>query len=312
MAKFSRTSTAYADDGSVVAANVPRMSSKGLLIEEGTTNLAPVLTNYSKDTGITYDGVVVGYENFSGYKFTYLAGTTNKNIYFPTSKSISVGDSITGTCWVKSNKDISNLTFNSGNNIIYNISLASNVWKRLSYTRVATTATTLVYSAIGFRSATTEDYELVISGFSVEVKPYATSFHPTTRTAESLTIPASCLSATEGTIEFDAILPNSGKNNLDYRYLLYAERSSGGDYWLTLRHVINSSQFQFATKNNKGESTSAYFSDSLITTDTKVRCAVKWNSQLAKVIVNGVTVATINIPKLPTTPSYLLFIGSTN
>ena len=41
MAKFSRASTAYADDGSVVAANTPRMSSKGLLIEQEFNNLAP-------------------------------------------------------------------------------------------------------------------------------------------------------------------------------------------------------------------------------------------------------------------------------
>lgn len=224
MAKFSRNSTAYADDGSVVAANVPRMSGRGLLIEEGTTNLltanqSSVETNtagfisnntgttLTQDTTVAHSGnaslkvVTDGTKNFQGVAL-YATVTSGLSYTFSIYLKGSGTVKITLSGALSAGKDV----------------VLSNDWVR--YTITATASARGSASMVVHTNAQLLATTFYADCLQLEQKAYATTWQigSTTRTAESLTIPATALNASEGTIEFDVVTTTNATQTISNYY----------------------------------------------------------------------------------------------
>ena len=112
MAKFSRGSTAYKQDGSVVAAGVPRFESNGVMVEEGTTNLVSGAKQDFVTGWIKYGGEGITVTDYDIYVPSLGKTVTAKRItgnglgtsyikYYCDTSAYAIGDIITTSLYIK-------------------------------------------------------------------------------------------------------------------------------------------------------------------------------------------------------------------
>lgn len=199
---FTRSSTAYLSDGTLVNMNLPRFEQgkfgKAILIEEGTTNL---LTNPFFSSGLSGWST----QNVTGDNEVYVtdgvvvikAVDAIPGLYQKV--NLDVGTIVTVSILIKrtSGSIAPRLRWGQGS-VIGEIEISENgQWVKYSaITDVQGNGNLIIEPSI----AGQVEYE--IKAVQLEQKPYATSFINGTRAAETLTIPtAGVLNPQEGTVE---------------------------------------------------------------------------------------------------------------
>ncbi len=223
---FNRASVAYKRDGSQVASGVPRYETgqfgQGLMVEEGTTNIANpnpqtyTVEDWSGGSGATaVDGTTPWGLPYRGI---VPAGTSSTNLllrspYFtlasPAGKVFSAS-----MAW-KGNVSAIGLYSDDGlyyQNVVPVVDQEmAGGWKR-GHAVFPTIPANYTGSTMFQLLLRTNDnvYQTLFAMPQIEEKSYATSFANSTRPPETLTIPtAGVLNAAEGTVEF-TIFPQTG------------------------------------------------------------------------------------------------------
>jgi len=217
---FTRSSIAYKSDGSQVAANQPRFDVidgvLGLMVEEGTTNLANNPT-FSGDVGTTPSGwdrdVTIQQDDFFGQlinvaELLCVSGNNYEDFGTDIAYPLAYNTTYTISFWARGTMELTyELETTRG--------IASATWKSkppmsLQWQRYEVTIVTASSGPIfpfWWHLQNVNDVNVDkwvrIARIQLEQKPYATSFIDGTRSPETLTIPtASVLNPQEGTIEF--------------------------------------------------------------------------------------------------------------
>jgi len=226
---FVRDSTAYKTDGAIVGINQPRIEiigyKKGILIEEGTTNLnsdpffETGISGWNKREWTTLEWLSSEYNPFSkkngvmrlydnngiGFcsKVVFISNTPHTvsvllKILKGNINNINVG----GTVFYTDNT-YTDYTWSNSNTTRYDMSA---VFGQGVYKLVATitpdNSKTISSYELRISHTDTIETELLVYAVQLEAKPYATSFVNGTRSSETLTIPTvGILSPQEGTVE---------------------------------------------------------------------------------------------------------------
>ena len=227
---FTRASTAYKEDGTSVASGVPRIESSGVKIEEGTTNVLPsppVLTKYPLSE---YTTEVVTEGEYTGWTKVILSCVSPSGLiaYLPV-YPISVGTIRSFSIEFVSLTSKVTLTIAGG------ASAEMVVINGNRYSVTYTNSTTgnlylgIYFISRGYKGQFVSE-TFYYRNVQYEDKAYATSFTPTTRLAETLEIPLSALSVTEGTIEFDYTPINQPLSDMITQFKS-PKIMQIGDYW---------------------------------------------------------------------------------
>ena len=327
-ATFTRASTAYKQDGSSVASGVPRYETgkfnQAVTVEEGTTNLLVNPGFESGDTGWTKSSAAI--ENVAGWEGSW-RGRMNLNGSEPDhgrlyqTVAVTAEQSYTVSAYVKRLSGGQPSTFlfiiwkNSGGGIISQSTspdLAPSItgdWGRFSLTATAPTGAVnaLVYCYVVKGTAV----DCVWDAVQFENKAYATSFHPTTRAAETLTVPtAGVLSVAAGTWEQMVYVNDVARRQVAGQYPtpFHIPRADGGT-GIWVYHNSNTAEWHLQTRNDANAVTSGSCADSL-TPDGWHRFSVVWKSGEAALLIDGVRRITITNPNMPTGFAANAFIGA--
>jgi predicted phage tail component-like protein len=286
---FSRSSVAYKQDGTQVAADVPRFEpgkfGQAVMVEEGTTNellntdiegtLGSAPTSFLAPAGnsrvVSNDLPGIGPNGLVAKHTRNPSSTTDSNIGYQMVVNLPVNTAITASVWVyiPSTTVVTKVVLSLEGKGIASVSASADLTKRDQWQRVVVSGITDAdggdVSAV-LRVDTSVDGQVIYSDcWQLERKPYATTWHKTTsstatRSPETLTIPtAGVLSPQEGTVECwvyvnDLIKRTDGV----YRVIWYALPVGGtANGWLVLDHYGNSANWRIAVKNG---STSATYS----------------------------------------------------
>jgi len=298
---FTRASTAYKEDGTSVASGVPRIESSGVKIEEGTTNLIPSSTVLVKYSPSEYTTEVVTEGEYTGWTKVILSYVCSQGYigYLPV-YPISAGSSRSFSI------EFVSLTSKVIPTLAGGTEFAMSVIDGNRYSVTYTNSTTgALYLGIYFISRGYKG-QFVSETFyyrnvQYEDKAYATSFTPTTRSAEALTIPSSALSVTEGTIEFDFIAPQN----------IF---SGGASVVITLNSDFTNKNCLDVQLNatryiqlfvGAGSSYNRLDTNVVAVAGTKYRVSFRWSSTSVSIAVNGVIKATINSPAVFAIENYI-------
>jgi hypothetical protein len=268
-ATFIRTSTAYDSLGRLIAAGrarIERIAGQwGVLVEEGTANLFDgQLESGNIDTsGVPYASAsVIRTKNFQAVNASTQYSLSN-----------SAGYPIARLCAYDTSyvfiSTIGGTTFTTPANCRY-----------LKWALVGTVITTRA---------------------QLEAKPYSTSFHDTTRAAETLTIPtAGILSPTQGYIRMWVYVNALAKRRVAGQYptILLLPRAGGGT-GLWAYHSATSAQWLLQTRNDADGSTTAPAVADSLTSDGGHWFTIAWSETEAKMLIDGVKGATLAAPNLP-------------
>lgn len=217
---FTRNSKAYLSDGTEVDAGVPRFEQgkfdKAVLVEEGTTNLC---TNPSFETDLTGWAHLGGGtssrvtdQKYYGNACLKISTTDTENVaqrwYAVANPGNYAGKTVSFSCMVKTSiADKLRLCIREYDGNTYNWSKSSprhpgdGTWKKLSLTTTLRSTVTDLQLQIIAEAGIIGDFWC--DGVLFEEKPYPTSFTPSTRSPETLTIPtAGVLNPQEGAVAF--------------------------------------------------------------------------------------------------------------
>ena len=222
---FSRDSTAYQQDGSQVAANVPRFEQgkfdKALLVEEGTENHIGADGDFENDSnsdGIAdgWFGVLYGavpslvsdpWTGLKAQRITSTSGDTGQYRRVEKTIAITGGQTYTFSAYLKTDGAATgNLRIDTNGTtpvVITSVSNSPTQYERheISFTAPAD-ATQVIVRCYNYISRGQVGW-VQWDGAQLEKKPYPTSFTPGTRSPESLTIPtAGVLNPQEGAVAF--------------------------------------------------------------------------------------------------------------
>lgn len=215
-ADFARSSSAYMEDGTQVSADEPRYEpgkfGQALMVEEGTTNLAPAPDPTIADLSYAVEVTdTTGVASFLQNGIYFGDNSVLRYAYEP--YTVQPSTAYTFSCYVRMDDGLApNVNNAKESQYDFAIVIGGNAYPAIATDvggglyRVSGTATTSAspadhngvvkyteHSARGFK----------VSGFQLEQKPYATSFIDGTRANEVVTVPTEgVLSAEEGTIEF--------------------------------------------------------------------------------------------------------------
>lgn len=309
---FARTSTAYKFDGTVVASGVPRIQDKGVFIEEGTTNIVASVNGHGSSWVL------------QGYKYGDL------DVYRNTVTSPGVGNNFgfrsTTVVQLSAVKFISlsflvNVITNPGNiggyiRVRYTDATEENLnwsyiplswwnshgWQLVTATAALNTNKTPkeIVNWYVYRDMATVG-TMDVAGIQLEQKPYVTSFHPTTRAAETLTIPTTgVITPTAGTIDIRVRIGAHQRRKVAGQWptIFRVFRGDATNNAMLIFHSPSTSIWTLETRNDASVATSINFNDTL-TPDGVLLFTVSYNAQQAKVFINGTLIATINTPNLP-------------
>lgn len=218
---FTRASTAYKEDGTQVAANVPRFTPQSenmfdgaILIEGETTNLliaesasfeGGTIGDWTRN-GATISIVSNGWHGNKGLKV--VSSATDGRAQLDITSKVAVGDTISLTAWARlesgSPRTVSMaITVLGVSTQAVSKTIYSDRWTKFSVTRKLTTLGDGVYIQLFGGQFEVSTGTAIWDGVLLE-KGAPTSFTPTTRAAEGLLLPsAGVLDNQEGTIEFD-------------------------------------------------------------------------------------------------------------
>lgn len=311
---FSRNSQAYNSDGSVVAANVPRFQdgkfNKGILIEEGTTNLVPNGSFESGSAGwsLSTNMVISTLKTYFGNNALRFYSTTTAAGQASTSAIFSVMPNTTYTLSAKLFNNLTNGNFyidwqemNSTGTFVYDGEGASSTlgrgqWENISCTFITKSNTTqLKIRVVADGSPIGEGYADCIQ---LEQKSYATSFTNSTRQPESLTIStANILSSKQGTIEFWTNITDIVKRqNSGWNGLINITGTNNG--LIMLSHSPSAPGFRFYITQDGVAASWIDIPDSSIPNGWH-QFVLGWDNTEAKIFLDGQLMGAIPNPKLP-------------
>lgn len=305
--KFTRTSTAYKSDGTQAAAGVPRFETDGVMVEEGTVNLSADIATWSK---LAPEITATLYANtYNGSNIMEVVKTVGTITYpwFRTTTTVLANTLYSFKFLVKMiSGDISRIGYHiwGGNTTYVTTTPLGDGWYSVSITSSHPTATACYWGVYIIGS---DSIDFLITRPSCEQKSYSTSFHPTTRSAESLTIPATALNASEGTIEFDCYITTNTKELTNAHDLFNCSNGVNSYNRFLFRHQ-NSGLWTLAMNNASGQSTNVNLADNVITTG-KHRISVRYSTNQIAIFVDGVLAGYNNSPVLWAVPSTMQ-IGS--
>lgn len=218
---FIRASVAYDDDGNQVAANVPRFTDEGLMIEEGTTNLMTNssfetdLANWVSQTLTMERDTTVGRTDKTSMHL--VSGSSNNRVLI--TLNVKAGQQFAFSAYVKTGSTGTHVHIEySGGDYVWEVfgesnkSSGSNDWERLFCTSDVATSDTVAYFFIDVKG------EAWIDDVQMEAKSYATSYavDGATRAAEILTAPASVINTTAHTYHTTFLPSRSSGTNAQY------------------------------------------------------------------------------------------------
>jgi hypothetical protein len=297
---FARPSVAYKQDGTQVAANVPRFEDgkfgKAVMVEEGTTNYL----NGASDIASPHGGTVVTKPEVvspcGDVVIEWTAGRNDDYTSFKGAVSCSAGEKVTVSIWARKISSSAHCEFYFSHDGTYHNSVfyPTLEWQRYSFTVTCTGATT-----VNTRLDNNIQGDIVqFSGWQLEKKPYPTSFTPGTRSPETLTIPtAGVLNPQEGTVECWVYVNDASKYANRYSTIFIADAGgSGKGIWLF--HDIESAYWRYQIKNENGNQKFIQVPDSEITNGWH-HFAITWSTLEAKLFIDGVLKGTMSAPYLP-------------
>jgi hypothetical protein len=316
---FSRPSTAYDSRGRFLLPNNARFENGGIMVEEGMTNLiAPVsVQDFNTSSWSAYSGAVVtvtqnqtvGEWNTDKATRIQTTGGTNIVKYFrsivvpsvnDTQYSLKVKVKNIGTTPVVVSMNLASgaTTVNPGETKTVDVTGVGN----------GTSNFQLMFTT----QNVSDSIDIYAFQPQAETKAYSTSFHEGTRAKETLTIPLSYLSPTEGTIEIkcDINAITKRQDGANSNRLIWIPRSDNTASGIQIYHSPTSATWSLSTINDAGVQTVNSFVDSL-TPNGITNIAITYNSTEAKVFVGGARMGTINSPNLPSAFGTNAYIGST-
>jgi len=249
-ATFSRASSAYGSDGKMAITNVPRIErtefGKMVWVEEATTNLIPVdrqkFEGWSLFGGATVtltQNQVVPEWGCTDATRIQISGGSNVIKYF-----YAVGSPAEGVAWseqvyVKNIGSATVIVHSNLNGLQKNIAAGTSDLVEFK----------LVGNAVGgqahiqFRVVNVSDtLDFIAWRPMAEAKEYATSFHETTRAAESLTMPTAGLTGAgtiEGMVDINDMIKRQGADTP----LIYLPGLAGG--YISVAHMYNNPAWNF-------------------------------------------------------------------
>jgi len=313
---FTRNSAAYTDDGTQVAADVPRYETgkfgQAIFIEEGTTNL--LTENQSSveiDTsGLSGAGTATRTRDTAtawhgGYSYQAIGGSSPFSIYTaPQKTSVTAGTAYTRSVYVKSSApQSSELGFMMWWNR-WNHWTASNIranlttdWQRFVVTEIAPSGASSAY----LEMFSNGNHTIWWDGAQLEAKPYATSWTlgGTTREAETLSISpvSSILTTQQGTIDVWVDVPDFWKSGIPNSRRIWSigNATGPGMYWLGYDPTIN--KIVFSIYDDSGI-------EQTITVDKPSAgwhlFTARWSNNEMSLWIDGVKMGSKTSPSLPT------------
>jgi len=321
---FTRASTAYKRDGSEVASGVVRYEDtpfgKGIVVEEGAANLIPVDKQKFEGVGwaarsgavvnLTQNQSVPEWGAVDATRIQTSGGTQTYKYTYRVADLTTEGTSYTFSVWIKNIGSATvGVSFYPGSNIT---SILPGESKRVSASMVGDGFSE---AQIRLRALNVSDSLDFIAWRPIaEAKAYSTSWHPTTRQPEAVTIKHG-LTPTEGTIEGIFEVNDLSKRQLAGHFprIFGLPIVGDNDRGIRFRHAPTSDVWWFQVGDADGSDT-VHISDSL-TPNGFYRYRVTWTSALARIELYSlatkqrVATASIANPKLPSAFAENLNIG---
>jgi hypothetical protein len=339
---FSRYSIAYNNNGTIAPINQPRYENgkydKGIMIEEGTTNLVP--NPLAKDNldciksvfGGGGAGVVTRETNLpsgspfqSGVKFV-VSVNSDSNVYF--SGTTGASESTNGipvspstvysfSAWVYIESDsviglsLRPIEWTSAGGVVKDNTLfiqsAKRGWNRISG-RLTTQSTT---ARVTLRFRLNGTGTIYVTGAQVERKNVVTTFCEGSRQTEDLLVPTTFLNASEGTIQLWAYVDTTGThsaNNPNWSMLFTSARTISSPYsernQISIRRINSSTNWRVDFSNGSGSHGGAIALGS-ITQSGWYHFAISWKTDVGgKAYLNGVLKGQLSSLYLPTEFDY--------
>jgi hypothetical protein len=331
---FTRNSVAYLSDGTQVAANQPRFEQgkfgKGVMVEEGTTNLYSMDEWEGHGCSWTLSGE---YGDLDVYKCKVTSPDTSNNFGFRryTNKSINsttthllfsfyvklIGETGDMSGYVRVNytdgtEEYYSFTNRFTPNVFANFEEYKNKWVRVTVTVELNSSKTPDYisRAIVWRDNAPETAEMDICGIQVEQKPYPTSFTYGTRAAETLTIPTEgVLNPQEGTWEQWVYVTDVTKRQIYGQYPgIFRIPRLSGQHGILVCHASGSSNWVLETRNDDNQTSGANAPDSYTPNGWHLFTAT-WKNEEAVLYIDGIRRGTISNPRLPSGFTSYAYIG---
>lgn len=159
---------------------------------------------------------------------------------------------------------------------------------------------------------TGDSYDVYVGGIQVEKKPYATSFvnYGSSRSNESLTIPVSdILSITQGTVESWIYVNSLIKDQSANRYIFAISTNANTPYQNTIAlRFRDKNKWGFWTTDNAGNASESFIVDTL--TEGWHHFAARWSAEESALFIDGVKVASVLNPRLPSVLGSSIYLGT--
>lgn len=310
--EFTRASNAYKLDGSIVTTGNPRMEQgkfgQAIMVEEGTIN---ILTEPNLFSGATWyrAGTITNTtsKGANGNTATLFTSDRSDGYISYTIAGLTAGLTYTFSVWIAP----SNITQLRATNLAYIPLAITTVPILTSVSRYSVTATVPNDGAgtgtlrfyMGSGGTLPAGKTIIVENAQLEQKSYATSFVVGSRALETLTVPTTALSSTEGSISWwTYITPMVKKYNTarNYQVLLYIEGSVTSSC-LVLDHFDANSNWRLLGHDGTNL-TSQTIPDSTTPDNTWCHFAITYSATVApKLYINGVLVSTLASNYKPST-----------
>ncbi|MGI6125167.1 MAG: LamG domain-containing protein, partial [Acetivibrionales bacterium] len=334
---FTRDSVAYLEDGTQVASGVPRFEDgkfgKGVLIEEGTTNVFSYPTFNTADSSggwnhwgqigsigawgqNTDPSFIFGNQTYSHWVENAAGATGDYLIHQAPSLDGQPGySSIIFVCCMADGSPVTNGKCYPGWNG-RDGGAPNNQW-----TSIKQIGTSKFYECRvdGIHQDGTNDLigvyikpgnKVYFSRAQCERKPYATSFVDGTRAAETLTIPtAGVLSPQEGTWGLWVYIDSTARRQVANQWPTIFRIPGVSSVGIFLYHDTDTATWELQTQNDVGTTSIVNYSDSY-TPDGWHHFAVAWKSGEIALFIDGVRRITITNPNMPSGFAANAYIGS--
>jgi hypothetical protein len=325
-ATFSRASEAYDSLGRIALPELPRLeyiAGVGWVtwVEEGSSNLLPVgkqkFVGWSTYSGaivtLTQNQVVPEWGAKDATRIQTSGGTTlYKYIYTVLSPSVS-GQAYSEQVCIK---NIGTTTVRVQSNLGSIINISAGEIKKVTFSDTGNGVSDL---QLHFRAVNVDDsLDFIAWHPMIETKAYNTSFTDTSRAAESLTMPTTGLSVSEGTIEGIVEITDVVKRQTEsMTAMLFQLRKMTGSNGIAmyLGHMMGTALWRLCSVDDSDIVTANNFSDAL-TANGFYYYKAYWNSIVLKAEFWNLTSKTkilessISSPSLPSAFSQQLYIGN--
>uniref|UniRef100_UPI00261E1DDE phage tail spike protein n=1 Tax=Bacteroides sp. TaxID=29523 RepID=UPI00261E1DDE len=302
---FVRESIAIKQDGSQVAANIPRYETgkfgKAIMVEEGTPNLLSAnqssvetnTTGFTSNNGAVLTRDITKY--WTGNASLKVVSTGGTYQGFCVTASVTTGLVYTFSVYLYSDAqaNISVTLSDTRTRADISITLNAGIWTRFSFPFPITMTSSGTFLMFVRNTAAGTFYA---DGLQLEQKSYATSWilGGTTRQPELLSFPTTGLSPTTGTISVWVNVNTISKRQITTDWpMIFCCNKSGG-ISLRVGHNNNTTQWYIWAESSSG----GFCPDSLTPNGWHMFTAT-WNASYMKLYIDGTEVISVSNPQLP-------------